>query len=205
MHPPIRTTAVRTTAVRMTAFRVRLALALLAAAPAAGLAQGGTPGGGAAPADAAYADPSRAGALYQALARQDSVLFDAAFDTCDAAKVNAMLADDVEFYHDQTGFHAGAQVRDDFRRLAANCPRGQGIARVLVPGSLRVYPISQYGAVQTGEHRFARRDGAPGAVARFVHLWRQQPDGQWRLTRVLSFDHRPEAPTPAGARPGAGR
>lgn len=137
----------------------------------------------------APADPSRSGALYQALARQDSVLFDAAFVTCDAAKTDAMLADDVEFYHNQTGFHRGAQVRDDFRRLTAHCPRGQGIARVLVPGSLRVYPISAYGAVQTGEHRFVPRGGGAPTLAKFVHLWRKQPDGAWRLARVLSFDH----------------
>jgi ketosteroid isomerase-like protein len=192
---------------RSTAPRTRLALALLTAAPAALWAPGAAAQEGAAPvsatpAGAAPADPSRAGALYQELARQDSVLFDAAFVTCDAARANAMLAQDVEFYHDQSGFHAGEQVRDDFRRLTANCPRGQGVARVLVPGSLRVYPINAYGAVQTGEHRFARRDGAPGAVARFVHLWRRQPDGQWRLTRVLSFDHQPEAPrAEAGRRP----
>lgn len=154
----------------------RLALVLTAAAvPAALRGQAAAP-----PADA-----SRSGALFQALAHQDSVLFAAAFVACDAAAVDAMLADDVEFYHDQTGFHRGAEVRDDFRRLAANCPRGQGIARVLVPGSLRVYPIHAYGAVQTGEHRFVHRDGAPGTAARFVHLWRRQPDGTWRLTRVL--------------------
>lgn len=194
-----------------TAARARLALALafgaaalVATTPAALWAQAATAATAARGAPTP-ADPSRSGALYQELARLDSALFDAAFATCDAAKANAMLADDVEFYHDQTGFHAGEQVRDDFRRLAANCPRGQGIARVLVPGSLRVYPISQYGAVQTGEHRFVQRDGAPGAAARFVHLWRRQPGGGWRLTRVLSFDHHPEAAPPVGARPGAGR
>jgi len=26
-------------------------------------------------------------------------------------------------------------------------------------------------------------------IAKFVHLWRHS-DGQWRLARVLSFDHR---------------
>ena len=146
----------------------------------------------------AAADPSRSGALYQELARQDSVLFDAAFVTCDAASTNALLADDVEFYHDQTGFHRGAQVRDDFRRLAANCPRGRGVARVLVPGSLRVYPIHDYGAVQTGAHRFVSRGGGAPTLARFVHLWQKRPDGAWRLTRVLSFDHHEEAPRTGG-------
>ncbi|GJG85297.1 hypothetical protein tb265_04780 [Gemmatimonadetes bacterium T265] len=149
----------------------------------------------------AAAETPTGGALYAAVARLDSLLFDASYVRCDTAAVEALLADDVEFYHDLTGFHAGHQVRDDFRRLAANCPRAQGIARVLVPGSLRVYPIRDYGAVEAGEHRFVRRDGAPGGGARFVHLWRQQPDGRWRLARVLSFDHRPEAPEAASPAP----
>jgi hypothetical protein len=50
-----------------------------------------------------------------------------------------------------------------------------------------------YGAVQMGRHVFARK-GEPGSEeAKFVHLWKREAGG-WRLARVLSFDHRPEAP-----------
>jgi hypothetical protein len=143
-------------------------------------------------------DGLRSGALFDALAQMDSVLFDASFASCDAAKANAIFTDDVEFYHDQTGFAAGEQVRENTRRLTASCPRDRGVKRSIVPGSLRVYPIEAYGAVQVGVHRFDERGASTSTLAKFVNLWRFQ-DGRWRLARVLSLDHRAlpsQTPTP---------
>ena len=136
------------------------------------------------------------GALFETLARMDSLAFDASFVSCDAAVANALFADDVEFYHDQTGAQVGEAVRENTRRLTASCPGRQGVRRVLVPGSLAVYPIAGYGAVQTGAHRFVEDGAATRTVARFVHLWHREADGRWRLARVLSFDHRTE-PVPS--------
>jgi hypothetical protein len=133
-------------------------------------------------------DGSRSGALFEELARMDSLLFDASFASCDASRANAIFADDVEFYHDEAGFSSGEQVRENTRRLTASCPGARGITRTIVPGSLRVYPIESYGAVQVGIHRFDEHGAATSTLAQFVHLWRLQ-DGQWRLARVLSFDH----------------
>jgi hypothetical protein len=133
-------------------------------------------------------DGLRSGALFDELARMDSILFDASFASCDAAKANAIFADDVEFYHDAAGFAAGEQVRENTRQLTASCPAARGVTRTVVPGSLRVYPIQSYGAVQVGVHRFDERGAATSTIARFVHLWHFQ-DGQWRLARVLSLDH----------------
>jgi hypothetical protein len=147
-------------------------------------------------AQATPSDPATSGAMYDELAGMDSTLFDAAFVSCDAAKTNAMFTEDVEFYHDVTGMSAGQQVRDQFVRLTQNCPRANGISRVLERGSLRVYPMNHYGAVQTGTHRFVNRSGQAESVAMFVHLWRRV-DGEWKLARVLSYDHRPD--TSAGA------
>jgi CubicO group peptidase (beta-lactamase class C family) len=122
------------------------------------------------------------------LARMDSLLFDAAFVVCDTARVFAMLTPDIEFYHDQTGAKRGADVRADFARLAAACPRGQGITRVLTPGSLQHFPIKDFGAMQTGEHRFVNANGEAPVAARFVHLWTNR-DGAWRVSRIYSVDH----------------
>lgn len=134
------------------------------------------------------ADGLRSGELYDALARMDAQLFDASFASCDAAKANAIFTDDVEFYHDQSGFAAGEQVRENTRRLTASCPGAHGVTRTVVPGSMRVYPIEGYGAVQVGVHRFDERGAATATLARFVHVWRFE-DGRWRLARVLSLDH----------------
>jgi len=130
-------------------------------------------------------DSVRSGQLYDELARMDAELFEAAFVSCSAEKFRALFTEDAEFYHDRTGASYG-----DAARTLKSCPRDDGVTRTLVPGSLEVYPMRGYGAVQIGRHVFARK-GEPGSeAAQFVHLWKRD-GGAWRLARVLSFDHRP--------------
>jgi hypothetical protein len=49
-------------------------------------------------------------------------------------------------------------------------------------------------------HRFFQSTGgqeSPGEIARFVHVW-QLKEGTWRISRVLSYDHKPiEVVTPS--------
>lgn len=136
-------------------------------------------------------DTSRSGPLFDELARMDKALFDAAFVNCDAGKFRALFTDDAEFYHDRTGLAVGEAAR-----TMKSCPRDNGVTRTLVADSLEVYPMQGYGAIQIGRHVFARK-GEPGAeAAKFVHLWKRDPDGAWRLARVLSFDHRPAGQQP---------
>ena len=139
-----------------------------------------------------------AGPLFDELARMDNALFEASFVTCDAARANAIFAEDVEFYHDKDGLSSGEQVRENTRRLTASCPREHGVTRTVVPGSLRVYPIEGYGAVQVGVHRFDERGAATSTLARFVSVWRLQ-DKTWRLARVFSLDHQ-AIPAAGGSR-----
>lgn len=130
-------------------------------------------------------DSARSGSLYDELARMDRELFDAAFVSCDQAKFASLFTGDAEFYHDRTGAAFGESVTQ-----LRSCPRDNGVRRTLIEGSLEVYPIKDYGAIQMGRHTFTR-DGEPGVeIAQFVHLWRYS-EGEWRLARVLSFDHRP--------------
>lgn len=153
-------------------WRLGYAAALLGLAAGASVAQDGN---------------ARSGPLHDELATMDARLFQAAFVTCDAAAFRALFTEDAEFYHDKTGASVG-----DAARTLKSCPRDNGVTRTLVPGSLEVYPMQGYGAVQMGRHVFARA-GEPGAEeARFVHLWKREAAG-WRLARVLSFDHRPAA------------
>lgn len=130
-------------------------------------------------------DSSRSGQLYDELARMDSELFEAAFVTCNAGKFRALFTDDAEFYHDRTGASFGDAVR-----TLKSCPKDNGVTRTLVPGSLEVYPMQGYGAIQIGKHVFAKAGESGSEAAQFVHLWKREGD-KWRLARVLSFDHRP--------------
>jgi Domain of unknown function (DUF4440) len=130
-------------------------------------------------------ETARGGRLYEELAAMDRVLFDAAFVACDEATFRSLFTDDAEFYHDRDG----ARYGEDVRRLRS-CPRDEGVKRTLVEGSLEVYPIAEFGAVQLGRHVFTKAGEEGATLARFVHLWKQV-DGEWRLARVLSFDHHP--------------
>jgi hypothetical protein len=63
--------------------------------------------------------------------------------------------------------------------------------RELVPGSLRVYPIKDFGAIAQGTHRFCQfKSGTCDGAADFLIVWRNQ-SGTWNITRVLSYGHRP--------------
>jgi uncharacterized protein (TIGR02246 family) len=116
----------------------------------------------------------------------DAALFKS-FNDCDLEKFVTFFADDVEFYHDEGGITLGAKA---VAESVKNNICGK-VQRVLV--TTDVYPMKGFGALQTGVHRFThpgKDDVQPMGEARFTHLW-QHKDGVWKITRVLSYDHRP--------------
>ena len=125
--------------------------------------------------------------LFKTIQSLDTQLFNA-YNHCDLATLGSLVAEDLEFYHDKTGLAIGRQV---FVDAIKNNICGK-VTRELVPGTLEVYPIANYGAVEIGVHRF-HHPGDPGNIgeARFITLWQQQKDGTWKVTRVISFDHHP--------------
>lgn len=131
--------------------------------------------------------PAAPDELHRTIASLDTALFDA-YNTCQPEKFASFLADDLEFYHDQTGLSRGAQSTVDAIKKNI-CGK---VRRDLVAGTLKVYPLNNYGAVQVGIHRFCDpklgKCGEGSGEARFVHLW-QNKDGAWKLTRIISYDH----------------
>jgi ketosteroid isomerase-like protein len=126
--------------------------------------------------------------LFKTIEALDKRLFDA-YNRCDLEKFGSLLADDLEFYHDVDGL---SRSRQSTVAAVKNNICGK-VTRELVPGTLEVYPIANYGAVEIGIHRFhhaGKESTAPVGEAKFIHLW-QNKDGAWRLTRVISFYHRP--------------
>ncbi|OON68868.1 DUF4440 domain-containing protein [Hymenobacter sp. CRA2] len=132
--------------------------------------------------------PPADAALYRTIARQDSLLF-VAFNRHDATAMQAFFADDLEFYHDRGGLQSFQQTMDGFRGLFEN-NKTTGLNRQLVPGTLEVYPIKGYGAVETYQHRFCHQENGKDDCGTFKNLmmWRLR-DGQWKITRVVSYDH----------------
>jgi hypothetical protein len=142
---------------------------------------------------AVFAQP---GELFKTISGLDTALFDA-YNTCDLEKFGALLADDLEFYHDNDGLSRGAQKTIDAIKQNI-CGK---VHRDLVPGTLKVYPLKGYGAVETGIHLFCDPklgkcpDGS--GAARFTMLWEFR-DGVWLLTRVISYDHCNQCSTSIG-------
>ena len=142
------------------------------------------------PAPAQPVDP-----LFTTVAALDGAVFDA-FNKCsapDQLKLHASyFAPDVEFYHDKDGV---TWTRQDMLAKTAKNACGN-YRRELVPGSLRVYPIKDYGAIEMGVHRFCQvKSGACEGLGDFLIVWTNQGD-EWKITRVFSYAHRPN-PVPA--------
>jgi hypothetical protein len=123
--------------------------------------------------------------LFKTIQSLDTKLFDA-YNHCDLQTFGSLLDENLEFYHDITGLSRG---RASIVEAIKNNICGK-VTRELVPGSLEVFAINKYGAVETGTHRFHhpnQKDDDTGE-AKFFHLW-ENKNGTWQLTRVFSFDH----------------
>jgi ketosteroid isomerase-like protein len=144
------------------------------------------------------AGPAPSKELFDEIAREDAAFFAALFDACDVDKVADAVTEDFEFYHDKGGLTATS--RDQFAAsLRGMCERQAAgtdfrARRELVAGSMAVYPLNNYGAVQVGIHRFyaLASEGRPEQLtetARFTTVWKKEGD-RWRMARALSYDHR---------------
>ena len=129
-------------------------------------------------------------ALAETLAALDTATFDA-FNRCDEPgqldRHAGFFSPSVEFYHDNGGvtWDREAMIANTAKFVCGN------FRRELVPGTLRVYPVKDFGAITQGVHRFCQiADGKCEGMADFVMVWRL--DGErWEITRVLSYGHRP--------------
>lgn len=124
--------------------------------------------------------------LDQAILELDRQMFDA-YNHCDLKKFESLIAEDVEFFHDQGGVTLG---RAALTESIKNNICGK-VTRELLRSSFRAYPMKGYGALEIGVHRFhhpGHEDTEAVGEGRFIQLW-QFKDGAWRITRVISFDH----------------
>ncbi|OGX82044.1 hypothetical protein BEN47_05285 [Hymenobacter lapidarius] len=130
--------------------------------------------------------PATQDELYQQVAKLDAEMF-AAFNAHDADKLMSYFAPNVEFYHDKGGLSNFAQTKEGFARLFAQSP---DITRTLVPGTLEVYAVKDYGAMHIATQRFCHVENGRDDCgnSKFVMVWQQQGDS-WKITRVVSYDH----------------
>ena len=137
-----------------------------------------------------YADGLRADTpLFRNIKGLDQKLFEA-YNTCDLTALSDLVDENLEFYHDRTGLSSGrarflAAIKDNI------CHK---VKRQIVASTLQVYPVENYGAIELGEHTFCNLAETPickdetNGIGKFFMLWQKQGD-QYRLTRVISYDH----------------
>jgi ketosteroid isomerase-like protein len=151
----------------------------------------------AAPVSAQRAGPEQTQQQFDEVAAADLALFSAFFDRCDLEALAKMVTDDFEMFHDKNGYmtKSGKEFLDGIKQTCARQKTGEDYRarREMVPGTLKVYPLNNYGAIETGVHRFFQLlPGKPEKlveISQFTHVWKKE-EGVWKLARALSYDHR---------------
>ena len=128
--------------------------------------------------------------LVETITRMDSEIF-GAFNKHDVARLMSLFTEDLEFYHDTGGLSNYAENAESFKKMFASTP---DIRRDLEPGSLQVYPIKDYGAMDIGRHRFCHKENGKDECGTFgfAMVWQKTGD-TWKISRVLSYGHKPPA------------
>ncbi|WP_445146453.1 nuclear transport factor 2 family protein [Dyella sp. Tek66A03] len=122
--------------------------------------------------------------LVRTVSDLDTAVFHA-YNSCDLKTFGNYFSTDVEFFHDKAGL---MNSRDSVVEATRQYICGK-VRRELV-GTLEVYPIKDYGAMEVGTHRFCNiNTNKCEGVGKFLNIWRYK-DGQWQMTRVISYDHR---------------
>ena len=140
---------------------------------------------------AALAGPTPSPASLDAeITALDSRVFDA-YNRCDLDTFGSYFDPHVTFFHDTGGatFDRATVLANTRRYICGK------VRRVLLPATLRIYPIKDYGAIEEGEHRFCElASGGCEGIAKFVIVWARR--GRfWRITNVLSYGHRALTPS----------
>lgn len=129
--------------------------------------------------------------LYNQLTGLDKAVFDA-FNNCDIEKFKSYFTNDVEFYHDKGGVTLTSNgLAASVKNSICGNPNIK-VRRELLPETVQVYKMDNYGAIISGEHLFYQTiDGEEKLTgrARFTHLC-EFKDNSWKIHRVLSYDHR---------------
>lgn len=122
--------------------------------------------------------------LYNAIVSMDSSFFQA-YNNCDLDKQAAIYSDDIEFYHDKGGIMTVKQeILDSTKKHV--CGK---VTRELVEGSIEIYPIKDFGAIEIGLHKFhnnTEKEGTVSHASKFIIFWKND-NTNWTITKVVSL------------------
>ncbi len=121
--------------------------------------------------------------LFDEIVAMDQEFFNA-YNNCDLEKQASIYSDDIEFFHDQGGLMTSKEeILAGTKKFI--CDK---VTRTLVEGSMEVYPINGYGAVEIGYHTFCnnREPDAPSHPSKFIIMWKKE-NNTWQITKVISL------------------
>lgn len=132
------------------------------------------------------ASAQTSGPLYNEIARQDSLQF-GAFNARNLDQLMSYFDTSLELYQDNTGVRNYEQTKAAFGGLFK---MDYVLTRKLIPGTMEVYPIKDFGAIETGMHAFSHTEGGQFQVGtyKFMQIW-QKKDGVWRVIREVTYGH----------------
>lgn len=121
--------------------------------------------------------------LFDAIMEMDEKFFNA-YNSCDLETQASIYADNIEFFHDKGGLITS---KEQLIEGTKNNICGK-VTRKLVEGSVEVYPINEYGAVQIGYHQFFNNQepDAESIPSKFIAIWHND-NGNWKMSKVVSL------------------
>lgn len=123
--------------------------------------------------------------LYETITALDSAFFEA-YNTCNVnlEKYSSFYSENIEFFHDKGGIMTSKnEIVESTKKYV--CGK---VTRELVKGSIEVYPIKDYGALEFGLHKF-QNSQEPNNIAepaRFTIIWKKENDS-WKIAKVISL------------------
>jgi hypothetical protein len=121
--------------------------------------------------------------LHHEIIKMDSIYF-TAYNTCDLKTQEAIYAENLEFFHDKGGLSTDkAGILKSLKENICN-----KVTRTLIKGSIEVYPIKEYGAIQIGYHKFYNNlePKAKSMPSKFIVVWKKK-NNSWLITKVISL------------------
>lgn len=121
--------------------------------------------------------------IFSEIESMDKVFFDA-YNSCDLKKQDSIYSDTIEFFHDKGGLMTSKEeIIQGTKKNICN-----KVTRHLVPRSIEVYPINNYGAVEIGFHSFYNNlePTAKSKPSKFIIIWKKE-NQNWKITKVISL------------------
>lgn len=126
--------------------------------------------------------------LVATIAALDSALF-SALNAHAATALGSWFTPDLEFYHDKGGLAGFDSTMAGFQRMFTN-PATADMHREMVPGTLEVHPLGDFGLLEICQHRFCHTENGQEECGTFknIMVWRKDGAG-YKVSRVISYDH----------------